>query len=367
VCFLFLVFDSCIEPFTVTLSGDRGYVVIDGLITDQPGPHTIKLFRPSALNDQLTAVDWIKGASLTLHDDLGNTTKLTEHSAGNYETDSSFRGTPGNTYTLQVSISDREQYESVPQKLLPVGKISKIYYEFVQVQDTLTANQVKVPRNGFNIFLDGNILPEQNKLVRWRTMATYEIITFPVNRRVPVESKDVPPPVKWDPPPCSGIQAYPFIRTLGPCTCCNCWLFVYDEKPLLSEAKFVNGNEVTRQKLAFVPARRDYLTTKYYLKVDQMSVTPEAYEYWLNIKKQGGTGNDLFQTPAARTISNMRAVGDTQTPIIGLFGVSSIQSVSLSIDRSAVPYRLWDPDRYEDSCLNLAAKDITNKKPAYWN
>jgi hypothetical protein len=369
LCFLFLVFDSCIEPFAVTLPDNRGYVVIDGLITDQPGPYTVRLFRPNSLNDQLTTVNRIKGASLIIHDDLNNSVTLTEQASGSYETDSNFRGVPGRTYTLQVSISTEERYESLPQKLLPVGEIEHVYHEFVQVEDSTTANVAKEPKNGFTIFLDGNLAPEQNKFARWRTTGTYQILAFPSDRYVPdPESPSIPPPLIWEPPPCSGIAPKPFVHLLGPCTCCDCWISVYDTKPILSDAKFLNDDHVTGLELAFVPARKDYFTYKYHFTVEQMSITPEAYQFWLNIKKQEGTGNDLFQTPAGRALSNVRTVGDTQTPIIGLFGVSSVRSYSFYIDRSEVPYRLWDPDRFEDSCLKAANPSlVTNKKPDFWN
>jgi hypothetical protein len=372
VCCLFVVFDSCIEPFAVTLPENRGYVVIDGLITDQPGPYTIRLFRPSSLDDQLTSVEWIPNASLTIHDDLNNSVTLTERAAGNYETDSNFRGIVGRTYTLQVSISDAEQYESVPQKLLPVGEIGKVYYEFIQVEDSTMANVATEPKSGFHIYLDGDLAPGQNKLARWRTIGTYELLAYPINRKKGGNGHDTadnlnPATMPPDPPLCSGVSLVPFVHTIGPCTCCLCWPSIYDKTPILSEAKMLNDNHVERLKVAFVPARKDFFREKYYFQVDQMSITREAFDYWKNIQKQSGTGNDLFQTPAAKTLGNMMAVGDTQTPMLGLFGVSSIRSVSFYINRSEVPYHLWDPPRFEDSCLKFPVKFNTNEKPAYWN
>jgi hypothetical protein len=32
-----------------------------------------------------------------------------------------------------------------------------------------------------------------------------------------------------------------------------------------------------------------------------------------------------------------------------------------------VPYHLWDPPRFEDSCMKILTKYNTNIKPAYWN
>jgi hypothetical protein len=240
-----------------------------------------------------------------------------------------------------------------------------VYYEFVQTEDSTTSNLAKDPKNGFNIFLDGTILPEQNKLVRWRTVGTYEITTFPANKTVPSNGLIIV--MVPDPPVCSGISLKPFLHIIGPCTCCTCWPSIYDSEPILSDPKFLDDNHIARLKLAFVPARKDFFTRKYYFHVEQMSVTQEAFNFWQKIKKQSGTGNDLFQTPGARTEGNMRPVGDTKIPVIGLFGVSAIRSNSFFIDRNEVPYRLWEAERFEDSCLKIITRYNTNAKPDYWN
>jgi hypothetical protein len=365
----FLTFDSCVETFdtNVRVEDVQKYIVVDGLITDQPGPYTINLFTSASLDDELDAVNQINGASVIINDDLNNSFTLSEITAGNYQTSASFRGTVGRTYTLQITTADGNQYESLPQKLLPVGEIEKVYREFVQVEDSLTANRTKDPKNGFNIFLNCNVLPEQNKLVRWRTMGTYEITTYPIERTVASNGAQIV--MIPDPPPCSGYSYVPFPHLLGDgiCKCCTCWLSIYDSGPILSDPKFINENHVERLKLAFVPANRSFFHKKYYFKVEQMSVTQEAFDFWKKIKKQGGTGSDLFQTPSGQTTGNMKPVGDTKIPVIGLFGVSAVRSHSFFIERSEIPYRVSSMDRFPDSCLKIQSRYNTNQKPDFWN
>jgi hypothetical protein len=365
LCCIFLVFDSCIDSFDIKLNDIQKYIVIDGLITDQPGPYTIKLFRSASLDDQLSPAVLITGAFVVIKDDLNNTYALTEITAGNYKTPANFQGTVGRTYVLQMKISENEQYESLPQKLLPVGEIEKVYYEFVQVEDSVTSNLANDPKNGFHIYLDGTVLPEQNKLVRWRTVGTYEITTYPANRKKPSNGLIII--MIPDPPLCSGLSLIPYVHVVGPCTCCLCWPSIYDPEPILSESKFLNNDHVERLELAFVPARKDFFSKKYYFKVEQMSVTPEAFAFWQSIKKQAGTGSDLFQTPSGKTAGNMKPIGNTKTPIIGLFGVSAVRSHSLFIDKNEVPYRVWAPERFEESCMKIITRYNTNVKPDYWN
>jgi hypothetical protein len=374
----FLVFDSCIEPFEVNIPVSQQFVVVDGLVTDQPGPYTIRLFRASPIEDQLNTPDWITNSSMVIRDDQGNAFSLKESSPGNYQTNVSFRAVQGRSYTLQIAISEGERFESLPQTLLPVGAIDRLYYEFVQVEDPGLSMRNPQTKNGFNIFLDGQVLPDQNKRIRWRTTGTYEITTLPQLKKTAQNGPGGVIVMVPDPPACSGYRFFPVRRNpdgttsplnlltkLNDCTCCTCWPTVYEDKPVLSDPKFLNDNKVVHQKLALVPADRAIFSKKYYFQVEQMSMTTEAFEFWQKIKKQEGTGSDLFQTPAARTTGNMMPVGETKTQVIGLFGVSSISSRSFFIDRTDIPYALLPMDTVAESCLK-AYKNNTNTKPLFW-
>jgi hypothetical protein len=340
----------------------------------------VRLFHAGSLDDQLTTINWIRGATLTIKDDQSNIYPLKEATAGNYQTAASFKGTPGMTYTLQIVISENERYESLPQTMLPVGEIDTLYYEFVKPEDPQSSMQNPATENGFNFYVDTPVLPEQNKLVRWRTVGTFQINTLPwLQTTTQTDPRTGLISIVPDPPECSGYKYFPvshnpdgtvrpinLLTKLGVCTCCTCWPSVYESRPLLSEPKFLNDNYLSRVWVGFIQADRNIFSQKFYFQVDQMSVTQEAYNFWQTIKKQEGTGNDLFQTPAARTTGNITPVGDTQTPVMGLFAVSSISSRSVFIDKTEIPYNMLPMDSIRESCLDAYKKNNTTTKPVYW-
>jgi hypothetical protein len=366
-CFFVLMLDSCIEPFNIELSTSESLLVVDGMITDQPGPYYVRLFRSAPLDDQLSAPNWVKAATILMVDDQGNSEKLTEATPGNYQTQgNSFRGVVGRTYHIEITLNNEERFESIPEKLLPVGNIENVRYEFVQNEDPKQANHLN-PKNGFNIFIDAEVLPEQNSHVRWRTTGTFEIRTYPAEKTAIVASGKGGTAIIPDPPACSGwtYSAREGLKNVRDCKCCDCWATLRDEMPLLSDQKFVNENQISKYNLAFIPASRRFFWKKYYLEIEQMSISESTFAFWEAIKKQKQTGSDLFQTPPPKAVGNLVPVGDTKSSITGIFTVSAVTKKSFFIDRAEVPYDLPPIDTLKESCLE-AYRYTTNVKPIFW-
>ncbi|HEV7232274.1 MAG TPA: DUF4249 domain-containing protein [Bacteroidia bacterium] len=105
---------SCQEVITVNLSSVTPKVVVDGSITNRPGPYSIKLstttnyFSPSGSNP-------LSGARVVISDNAGNTDTLHESAPGNYVT-KTLNGTPGRTYYLGITASGKQYtaYSSMP-------------------------------------------------------------------------------------------------------------------------------------------------------------------------------------------------------------------------------------------------------------
>ncbi len=120
-----LHFTSCIEA----LEWDdeiqpTGTIIVEGLITDESGPHTVRLSRT-----QPVIVDGpgqgVSGAIVTIAD--GSTEyDLREAAPGIYETDAEFSGQVGKTYTLRIEI-DNEVYTAT-SKMPAVDPLSAIEF-----------------------------------------------------------------------------------------------------------------------------------------------------------------------------------------------------------------------------------------------
>ncbi|MFN8393138.1 MAG: DUF4249 family protein [Bacteroidia bacterium] len=95
---------SCEQEIELQLENADSRVVIEGWITDDPGPYPIKVTRTSPyLGDGSDVV--VSGALLILNDDQGAVDTLVEVRPGWYET-THIQGQMQHTYTLKVTVGD---------------------------------------------------------------------------------------------------------------------------------------------------------------------------------------------------------------------------------------------------------------------
>ena len=106
ILFMLFGFFSCQEVVTVNLSSVTPKVVVEGGLTNRPGPYTIKLstttnyFSPQSVNR-------LSGAKVAIADNSGQSDTLRETAPGVYVT-STIRGTSGKTYFLTVNASGQK-------------------------------------------------------------------------------------------------------------------------------------------------------------------------------------------------------------------------------------------------------------------
>jgi hypothetical protein len=113
----FVFFTSCEKVIDVDLNSSSPAIVIEGSISDQPGPHVVKISKTVNF-DESNIFPAVTGALVTLSDDIGNAEVLAEVSPGVYHS-TTLAGIPGRTYTLKV-IDDGKEYTATSTMYLPV-------------------------------------------------------------------------------------------------------------------------------------------------------------------------------------------------------------------------------------------------------
>ncbi len=105
-----LVFSSCTKVIDIDLNSKDPQIVIEGNVTDQAGPYTVRITQSVNFSATNTFPE-VTGASVTIADNASNSELLTEVSPGVYQTNT-LQGVPGRTYTLTV-IANGKTYTSV--------------------------------------------------------------------------------------------------------------------------------------------------------------------------------------------------------------------------------------------------------------
>jgi len=93
---------ACTKVIDLKVHNSPAVYVIEGNVTDQPGPYTVKVSKTVGFytGNQYPGVT---GAMVTIADDAGHKDRLTDNGDGTYST-VSLQGVTGQTYTLQVVI-----------------------------------------------------------------------------------------------------------------------------------------------------------------------------------------------------------------------------------------------------------------------
>lgn len=347
---VYLLLSSCITPYNVN-SEYQEAIVVQGMITDQPGPYQVTVSKTIPINQQGETLGVLTGASVEIQDDQGYSEKLIEKSSGNFYTQN-IQGVIGNSYTITITTQEGYVYQSSLEKLLPVGDFSNLHFQFVQHEPPDYASYDVNTTNGFNIYIDSNILPEQENRVWWRRTGTYHVYTYAGFEMI--DDGTFTQPVK-----CS------FSGPWNTCTCCDCWVTEYNQSPLISDPKFVNNGKINNYNIAFVQASRRTMYDKYHLEIEQLSLSKQVYNFWSLVQIQQSNSSNLFQTPPPKTTGNITATTPNATPVIGYFAASSVKSHAIEMTAADVPYFIQPIDSIKYSCLEVF-KNSTNQKPTFW-
>ncbi len=108
---------SCEKVIDVKVDDAAKKYVIEGVLTDQPGSCMVMITQTKGFNED-NDFSGVNNAKVTITDDAGVVSNLTQTGAGLYE--SSLKGVPAKTYTLQVNIGG-EVSTGVSKMPLPVS------------------------------------------------------------------------------------------------------------------------------------------------------------------------------------------------------------------------------------------------------
>lgn len=349
---------ACVDPLNVKLTNTEKRLVVDGLITDQPGPYQVKLFYYSNEFSPVTRSQFIPvtSARLSVTDDRQKAFYLTEISPGIYETnEDEFTGEIGREYFLSITTAEGVAYQSNVQSMTAPGEISNLYFEFEAQPKPQYDDALKV-------YIDSKGELEKDNLFRWRWTTIYKTKTNPE-----LYVEDTPGGgTRPAPLPCSGyIYRGGRLVPVGECSCCFCWSYNYSEGAYVSKNEFVSESQFNKQYLGLIPVTSMHFYDRYYIEVQQLSVTDEAYHFWSLVEKQQKGATDIFQPNAIKIRGNIKGITNPDEEVLGFFGASAVALKSMYIDKSIIPYELPPIDPIHDSCVEYF-KNATTEKPFFW-
>ncbi len=310
----FLLF-SCVEEFQPELDEFDNLLVVDGEITNEPGPYTIKLSISSGL--EIIKPEPVSGAQVVIIEEFGPAETLTEISPGTYQTtEGGIQGQIGKKYKLTVNLGSKK-YESEYQLLKEPTAINSVnaeleYKAFPDAPD-------EVP--GIQFYVNTEASPHFKDYYLWRFEGTYKYQS-------------------------SLLIYYVFEGTLydfeDPDSLKTCYRTYKVGEVFTSNTDNLSVAQVNNKPLFFLPATDKKLTIRYSLLTKQYSISKEAYDFWHAIELQTSNNSSLYTSQPYQIRGNLKNVNDPEEPVLGYFLVAGVSENRIFVDRP--PVEIFIPD-----------------------
>ncbi len=316
---------SCEKVYLPNLDSQETILTFEGLLTDQPGFHSVKISKSVGYNDNMN-FEKGTGFQVLIEDSEGTQIPLTESKTqGHYITSDQAKGLPHHSYRMVATDPEGFTYTSAYETLMPTAPIDSISAEYY-VHSWLEKN-------------DAGYLEQTEEGVRFfNYTASYRYIPYyRYEYDVVFQSAQIYP-------------TQPF-KT-----------FCYIARPVNSYSKgfvaLANGNLFNNQFIQHNPI--DFISKSqselkidldsieldslgmpifseeeiklygfgYLLRIKQYSLSESGFRFWDAINKQVTASGQLFDPIESQIEGNITCISDSTRQTFGYFGVSSVTSKS---------------------------------------
>jgi Domain of unknown function (DUF4249) len=298
ISFLGICLFSCIDEIELPIRVEKPKLVVDGLITNEPGPYLVKLsFTGKYQNSLSTPANLaLNGAKVTISDNRGRSSELRQDvlELGTYRTiDPNFRGNAGYTYKLEVLLPSGEKYATKPGVMQPVAPILNLSYEYKKVESLNTTD-------GYQVFVDTKDPANEQNFYRWSAYGFS----------------------RWE-------STGAICGAFSPILCYQyCWVPTDYPQVLLYSDASINGNVIKKYPVFLSPIRA---IGNHFIEITQYSLSKDAYTFWSLYEEQRKRVGTIFDPQPAPIEGNLVNQTDPTDIALGYFSVSSVSKKKLTI------------------------------------
>ncbi len=309
-----LFFVGCQEEYITDIDQMDRVLVVDGLLTNTPGPHKVSLTLAGRFQDDYFPSP-VLGARVSISDQTGAKVSLYETGNGDYLTPQNFYGKPGNTYVLEVEIPDGllagNSYRSAPQTIMPPVNIDSVYgvygQEVFYKYSNVTGRIFQTKAEGAHVYLKTS--PDHEQPANFRFVSVMYVQYF-----IPISDVTVD----------------------------FCWLKMAVNDYLRTEIGRYAHLEGSIERMGFSPfysTNIPYLgfpQNPYYEKARAFinklyTLNDDSYAFHKNKSEQLTNEGRFFDPIASQLPGNMRCLNDSNVKVLGLFEASSELVVTYNV------------------------------------
>jgi hypothetical protein len=308
--FVLLLF-GCKEEFPLDFNSNEKILVVEGGITNKPGPYSVRLSTTLPVNQPIRVP--FEKCVVTLSDDQGRSEILTETNPGVYLTSKQgIQGTIGFKYSLSVVTPDNKVYQTSFEEMKPETEIDSVYAELTNHEDL----DYPFGLPGYQFYVDTKSVIDKETYMMWNLEETYKYEAdyklyalyyfgdyFYANRH-----KDT----------------IALITGLNYDTLYTCWKTDPVRNIFTGQIANLSDLKITRQPLHFVGTETKKLSIRYSLFVQQCTISKEAYNFWESIRDQISDESFLYTKQPYNITGNLQNIDDKDELTFGYFTVASV-------------------------------------------
>ncbi|MCD6180467.1 MAG: DUF4249 domain-containing protein [Bacteroidales bacterium] len=350
---LFLMINSsCVEEYTPELNLDNNhFLVVDGKISNFPGPYTIKLSYSSSILDTLFIP--VSSATISISDDQGNTEILKEEDLGVYKTSANgIQGVIGRSYKVNIHLNNGKDYESEFEQLLNPIDVEDVYYK---EEWQYAQNESESDQEGFKFYVKTKVTNTSNVYFFWEVEETYEYHSV-ANILYFYDGTIISEGISNN----FGLKPMENIYSLY-----YCWKTQTLAENIIYSLENTNIQDIHQLPLHFVPYGDKRLRFGYNILLKQYVISEKAYYFLNELKKQNENQGSLFTTQPFQIRGNIFNSQNPSEIVLGYFTVAS-GSYGPRIQVKAPWRRYEETICYTDTSLSSIQNRIINSKIEDW-
>lgn len=315
---LLLTTVSCVQKYWPDLGGAyQDALVVDGTITDKPGPYTVKLSRSSSVEFP----KWLAytGCEVSIICVDGNVENLIESEPGVYLTSPfGMTGEIGKKYKINIKTPNKQNYESAFEELKAPVELASVYHE----EEIQPSEDLNHDLEGLRFYVDTKVAASDTNYLLWKMESTYKFQSSYLiwyvydNRRMELFPK--------------------------PDTFFTCWksdqipeLFTYETAQLTEPV-------IKHFPLHFVSTQDRELSIRYSLFVHQLTITEDAFSYWNSLREQNENQGALYNKQPYQILGNVKNMNNPDESVMGYFLVAGVSEQRIFVNRPSLTYYYWN-------------------------
>lgn len=366
---LLLICFSCIDEYPLDIKSYENLLVVDGMITNEPGPYTVKLSRSSSVD--YPVFNPVNNALVIIEDDQGISEQLNEIEDGTYTTsEGGIQGESGRSYRLKLELANGSKYESPFQKMPGSVGIDSVYAK-IEYRETSDPDYDLV---GYQFYLNSKTPQIDTVYYLWQLVETWKFNSdFTLDY---IYEGTISP--SGDP--------YKFY---------TCWTTEKIHEINCFSTLNQASAQVTEYPLTYVSTQSKRLSIRYSLLTRQLTISKEAYKFWNDVKQQISDNELLFDQQPFQIRGNLKNINDPNEPVMGYFTAAGVTEKRIFVNRplyvdfdypvcfpeTDLRKLAYTPPRYwpiylvdtkdgmaigEKSCFDCRMHDGSLEKPEFW-